>query len=366
MLEALKHTWLGGFLVYIVLGGSWTLGPVFVIGVTSCMADWTYGLSFGCVGCLVLESFQARRLLTACVLALEAYLGPRNSLDPGFLRYWVAYACMFLIGLTCYGSIRLRKRPKFTKLMQDLDFTKYHSDAGGAVELRGALDDVQKSGSLFGFHPHGILSAGFAWNGVWSKNFAELAGTDVQFMIDKGLREDNFVFKLICDLHGGLTSLNKKSLTEALAAKTNVAFIPGGFQDATLMEFGCHRTAIKKRTGFIKYALQHGSRVHACYTFGECETHYTFKGLLDFRLWLNGFGIPAVVMFGFPLFPLFPRPQAKLMTYIGKAIEFPRIGNPSPEDVKKWHQVYIDALIKVFEENKAEAGVAASARLEIW
>ena len=33
-----------------------------------------------------------------------------------------------------------------------------------------------------------------------------------------------------------------------------VAFIPGGFEDATLMAFGKERTAIKKRTGFIKCA----------------------------------------------------------------------------------------------------------------
>jgi len=363
MLEALHHTWLGGFVTYLLLGGSWTLGPVYVALVAGGMADWTYGLSLLCFGVILLESLQARRLCVCLVLAMEAFLGPKSSSDPGFMRYWAAFVCMVAINVTLYFVPRVSKRPRFIKLMQDLDFTKYHVNG---VELRGALDDVQKSGSLFGFHPHGILSAGFAWNGVWSKAFSEIAGTDVQFMIDKGLREDNVFFKLICDLHGGLTSLNKRTLLDALASKTNVAFIPGGFQDATLAEFGVHRTAISKRAGFIKYALQNGARVHCCYTFGECETHYTFTGLLNFRLWLNQFGVPAVVMFGFPFFPLFPRPQARLLTFIGKAIEFPKIEEPSQEDVKKWHQVYIDGLTSLFEQHKKEAGLPESARLEIW
>lgn len=295
-------------------------------------------------------------------LALEAYMGPWSSNEPGFSRYWFFFACMVGIGLTLYWLPALSKRPGFARLMQELDFTKYHING---VELRGAVDDIQRNGSLFGFHPHGILSAGFAWNGVWSKAFSDVAGTDVQFMIDKSLREDNVAFKIVSDLHGGLATLNKRNLTKALAAKTSVAFIPGGFQDATLAEFGVHRTAIKKRTGFIKYALQHGTRVHCVYTFGECDTHYTYKGALDFRLWLNNFGIPAVLMFGFPLFPLFPRPQARLLTYIGKAVEFPHIPEPSQDDVKKWHQVYMDALTTLFEENKKEAGLPESTHLEI-
>jgi len=185
-------------------------------------------------------------------------------------------------------------------------------------------------------------------------------------MIDKGLREDNVIFKIICDLHGGLDSLTKRNLLGALAAKTNVAFVPGGFQDATLAEFGVHRTAMKKRTGFIKYALQHGCRVHPCYSFGECETHYTSTALLNFRLWLNQFGIPAVVIFGFPFVPILPRPQAKLQTFVGKALEFPKIPEPSQEDVSKWHKVYIEALTELFERHKKEAGLPESKRLEVW
>jgi len=368
MLQALHHTWLGGFLAYIILAGAWTVAPAFIGLVAAGMADRTYGTSFLCFGVVLLEPLQSRQILVALSLMADAYLGPRVPQESGFWRYWVCFVLLFLMTFYQYFSMnlsfKLKRSMGFHKLIQDLDFTKYHING---VELRGALSDIQKnSGSLFGFHPHGILSAGFGWNGVWSKQFMELSGAETQFMIDKGLREDNFFFKVIGDLHGGLTSLNKKNLFKALGEKRNVAFIPGGFEDATLAEFGVHRTAISKRTGFVKYALQNGCRVHCVYTFGECDTHYTFKGLLNFRLWLNKFGIPAVVIFGFPLFPLFPRPQARLVTYIGKAIEFPLIAEPTKEQVKEWHKVYVDALVQVFEQNKREAGLPESAKLEIW
>jgi len=151
-----------------------------------------------------------------------------------------------------------------------------------------------------------------------------------------------------------------------MAAGENVAFVPGGFEDATVACFGKDRTAMRKRQGFIKYALQNGYRLHPVYTFGEGNSHYTFTGFLDFRLWLNKFGIPAVIVFGWPLFPLLPIPNTKIYTYVGKAIQLPKIENPSKEEVAKWHGAYLDGLTKVFEENKKAAGLPDTAKLEIF
>lgn len=36
----------------------------------------------------------------------------------------------------------------------------------------------------------------------------------------------------------------------------NLAIIPGGFEEATLMEYGVERVVLKARKGFIKYALR--------------------------------------------------------------------------------------------------------------
>ena len=34
---------------------------------------------------------------------------------------------------------------------------------------------------------------------------------------------------------------------------------------------------------------------------------------------------------------MLPRPEARILTYVGKAMEFPKIDEPSREDVAKWH-----------------------------
>lgn len=230
--------------------------------------------------------------------------------------------------------------------------------------MRGALSDVQDHDSLFGFHPHGILAVGFSFNGCWSEKFRARAGTDTQFLIDGVLRESNPAFKVLADCHGGLDSLSKKVLFKNMGQGRNVAFIPGGFEDATAHTYGTDRTVIKKRTGFIKYALQHGYRVHPVYTFGECNTFYAWSGLLQFRLWLNTLGIPAIVPCGVP-FTFLPFP-VNILSYVGEPIELPKIAEPSKDEVEKWHRVYMEALVSVYDKHKEEAGLPATAKLEIW
>merc|ERR1712151_1161637 len=250
----------------------------------------------------------------------------------------------------------------FLKKVQDIGFKKYFKQ----LELRGALEDIRKERCLFGFHPHGILSTGFSINGVWSKQFHDLAGVETEFLVDKVLGEDNPFFKVICDLHGRINTLSKESLHHLMSSNTNITVVPGGFEDATAMHFNTNITVIRKRTGFIKYALQYGYSVYPVYTFGESSTHYTFTGLLKFRFWLNKFGIPAIVVFGCPWLPLMPRKNLTILTYVGKPIHFPKLVSPINEDVQVWHTKYCDALVKLFEDNKKEAGLPSDAKLEIW
>ncbi|OLQ04527.1 Diacylglycerol O-acyltransferase 2 [Symbiodinium microadriaticum] len=66
--------------------------------------------------------------------------------------------------------------------------------------------------------------------------------------------------------------------------------------------------------------------------------------------------VPAVAFFGWSLLPFLPRPQSRLLTYVGKGIDLPQIPEPSNEDVDHWHKVYMEGLQKLFDENKADAG----------
>jgi len=360
-LEPLHHTWLGGFLVHVFLITCWVLGGVFVAITCGGMAYHTYGTSFFIFGATTIHKQSKQQIWVLICLAFYVYMGPRSMEQPHCIRYWGLWVLLAFMSWATWFN-RFTPQPAFIKAVQDLDVSKYYD---GSCTLGGELEGIRKDGSLFGFHPHGVLAAGFTLNGTFNKKFREHAGSNTQFLCDKVLREDNPFFKVMSDVHGGINTLNKKNLLRYLDAKTSVAFVPGGFEDATVMAFGKHSTCMKKRAGFIKYALMHGTRVHPVYTFGESSTYYTYTGMLDFRLWLNKFGIPAAVFFGFPLLPILPRCAAKISTYVGQAIEMPKIPNPSPEEVAKWHAIYCEQLVELFEKYKLAEGLSASEKLEI-
>lgn len=360
MLERLYHTWLGGFIVNVTLAFSWVLGGGLVFGTCMAMADFSYGMSLFPFATLVLDSKRTKQLIFLAVIGFEIYAGPKDTAIVGFSRYWTSWVVFATLAWLGWFA-EFRQQPAFLKLFFNLDGSKYYSKC----ELRGAIDDIQKEGSIFGFHPHGILCVGFAMNGMWNKAFHEVAGSNTQFAIDRVLREENPLMKVFADWHGGMTTLNSQNLKSMISERKNVAFVPGGFQDATYMVYGEESTAMQSRTGFIKYALEGGYRLHPCYTFGESRSFYTTKAFLNFRLWLNKFGIPGVVFFGLPWLPLLPRCDAEYYTYVGKAIQLPQISKPSSHDVEYWHGEYLKGLQDVFEQNKIAVGLDASAKLKI-
>ena len=106
-------------------------------------------------------------------------------------------------------------------------------------------------------------------------------------------------------------------------------------------------------------------KLQPIYTFGEADTYTAFTGLLRLRLWINTLGMPAVLFWGAHFFPLLPRTSSRVLSYVGEPIQMPRIPHPTSEELDTWHGRYVDALVRTFEENKAEAGYP-NATLELW
>lgn len=327
--EWLYGTWLGAFLVHCIMIPGWTCSPLPPLFAVGCL--WRGGW-WAAVG--------------VAVLSVLAYVN--------------------------WGT-RFQYRPHLLKLVYDLDMSKYYQQC----ELRGALNEIGESDSLFLFHPHGVLSIGFVVNGVWSRPFhlhasrtaEKLASvgrwTGTVFLIAPALREVSGFFKWLCDVSGRLESASKRNIVKLMGERRNVGIIPGGFQDATLFERGKERTCMRERKGLIKYALQHGYKVHPIYTFGESDSYSTFTGLLKFRLWLNSFDVPAVFFFGNPWLPLFPRTSTRALTYVGSPLQLPHIAEPTAQQVDEWHGRYLTALTELFDTNKVAAG-KPDATLEIY
>ena len=152
--------------------------------------------------------------------------------------------------------------------------------------------------------------------------------------------------------------------------KENLALPPGGFEEATLTSVHHDRVYIKKRVGFVKLALQHGYDIVPVYCFGENATYFNVQGAWKLRLKINSFGIPAILTFGAWFLPLLPK-RSKYGLYVvcGDALKLPTIENPTREEVQVWHDKYMAALVKVFEDHKCDAygeEEGKTKKLELW
>jgi tetrahydromethanopterin S-methyltransferase subunit A len=73
--------------------------------------------------------------------------------------------------------------------------------------------------------------------------------------------------------------------------------------------------------------------------------------------------VPAVAFVG-KLF-LVPGWDQPLITVIGSPVQLPRIENADQKDVERYHQVYVKALLELFDKHKG-AYAEAGASLEVW
>lgn len=223
---------------------------------------------------------------------------------------------------------------------------------------------------LYAVHPHGAFCMG------WSVLFCSQIMDEgrVRFCFSPALYASP-LFRLWSRLVGRPGSASKTSMIDYMKGKLDapgdhLALPPGGFEEATLTCSGKDRVFIKKRVGFIKLALQNGYNVVPVYSFGENETFWNAQGLWKLRLWLNSFGMPAIIVLGSWLFPLMPkRHPLGMLVVIGKPLVLPRIAKPTREEVKLWHDKYIASLTRLFEEHKEDyygPDMAKSAKLELW
>jgi len=214
------------------------------------------------------------------------------------------------------------------------------------------------SKALLGWHPHGITCVGWILNGNVGP---QLFDSKICWLTAPIL----FKLPLLAEM---LTWYNcapasARSMKSRMRRGENIALIPGGFQEATMFEYNRHTVYIKRRKGFIKYALQHGYRVYPCYTFGEERTYYSISGLNRLRLWLNKYQIPTVLFVGQCL--MLPFRNLDLISVIGKPLELPAIDSPTPEQINHWHGKYAQALHDLFERHKGKYAHDPKAQLRI-
>ena len=206
-------------------------------------------------------------------------------------------------------------------------------------------------------HPHGVICMG--WMVLF--NSPELNEVDFCFSTVLLLAP---MFRLLVKTVGRPQSVHRDNFKALMRLGGPMALIPGGFEEATLSSTRINRVYLRKRLGFVKYALQFGYNLVPCYIFGENTTFSNSQGCWQVRFALNYLGLPAVVPWGRWWCLLMPR-NKKLHVVVGKALELPRIQTPTSKEISKYHAEYCKVLVDLFDRNKGSYGEANS-KLEVW
>jgi len=230
-----------------------------------------------------------------------------------------------------------------------------------SMTFRKKLPDPKEDLTLYAVHPHGIVSLG------WALLFSSIHMKHVRFCFATGLYYSP-IFLLFCRLVGKPGKASKLSMVSYMKRGESLALPPGGFEEATITSNARDRVYIKKRKGFVKLCLMHGYSIVPVYCFGEKDTFWNAQGLWKIRFILNGMNIPATIFWGTKLVPILPK-RCEMHVVAGDPLKLPKIENPTRDEVAHFHGKYVEALVKVFEDNKISAYGEMDGRhrkLEIW
>eukprot|EP01135_Chromosphaera_perkinsii_P000563 Nk52_evm25s123 gene=Nk52_evmTU25s123 len=162
----------------------------------------------------------------------------------------------------------------------------------------------------------------------------------------------------------GFISVSKRSILNKLKRGPghSVMIVVGGAAEALDAVPGTNDLTLQSRKGFVKLALQTGSNLVPVFCFGENDLFNPvianprgskLRYFQDRMKDLLGFSLPLFIGRGVFNYDFGFLPHRKpLVTVVGRAVEVPKIENPSKEDVEKYHKLYCESLKGIYEDHK--------------
>ncbi|ODV61697.1 diacylglycerol O-acyltransferase [Ascoidea rubescens DSM 1968] len=219
---------------------------------------------------------------------------------------------------------------------------------------------------IFGYHPHGCVSmgvfGGIATEGAnWSILFPGIPISTLTLTAQFKLPYYRDYLMAL-----GVSSVKKQNIQEVLKRNMSICIVIGGARESLLSRPHSKKLVLKNRKGFIKMALSVGNiSVVPVYGFGENELYNVLEPKTNsffrkFQDWLKGnfgFTLPlfharGVFNYDWGVLPF----RHSIDIVVGKPIEIPKIDNPTTADVDYYHQLYIDELTSVYDNNKERFG----------
>lgn len=151
----------------------------------------------------------------------------------------------------------------------------------------------------------------------------------------------------------GAGPVSRSFVRRQFAKGGNLGLVPGGFEEAVLAQPGTADVWVRHNKGFVALALRHGYNLVPMWGFGEVEITQQAQCKRITRAKIAGATrIPMIA----PKRPFLK--SVPVTTVVGAPLWLPRIEKPTPEEVDVWHTKYMDALRQVYDDHKAEHGMA--------
>nr|XP_021393402.1 diacylglycerol O-acyltransferase 2 isoform X1 [Lonchura striata domestica] len=231
---------------------------------------------------------------------------------------------------------------------------------------------------IIGSHPHGILCVGAFCNFITgSTGFEELFPGIRSFLTTLA---GNFRLPVFREylMSGGLFPVTRRAIGYLLSQKGTgnaVAIVIGGAAESLSCRPGVTTLILKNRKGFVRMALRHGAFLVPSFSFGENDLFR--QVVFEEGSWMRSIQRRFQKMMGFAPCLFYGRgltscrsrgflPYARpITTVVGEPVAVPKVENPSWELVDRYHELYINALLKLFNENKTKYGLSESDELLI-
>ncbi|XP_053992448.1 diacylglycerol O-acyltransferase 2-like [Hylaeus volcanicus] len=270
-----------------------------------------------------------------------------NYITTGLLVAFLLLVCL-VIPLSPITSLRRYFRYYFSRFFSEASIRFEH------------VPQIEDRPTILCVNPHGIFSL------IWAYCYLADEFEHFHWCFSSLLRLSP-IFRILTDTTGHASNIRKNTVVDHMIHKRSIAIIPGGWHEGTLHTQTKDRLYIRKRQGFIKYALQYGYTITPSYGFGERETYWNISGAYNFRFRLNDYGILTVLPFGQWWCPILPYSE-KLHVVIGSPIQLPHIQNPTSENVHYWHSIYISEMVNLYNRYKYifYGQEAENLQLEIW
>ena len=285
-------------------------------------------------------------------------LGPLSPFILLALIYWRCYISFLAVFAILVWPFVLEVEPSTRVARLLMLMAGWFKDGITQWFARGVLESYKENptaGSLWCYHPHGTgFGFGFVVNGAMrykadgdpgrylTEEMASIAPKERLRQISGVMAPIFFKIPLMRHLlllGGPGAPATKKEMKRLFDLRSDFGILPGGSEEVLAYRSGRDRVYIRRRAGFIKYALQAGYRLFIAYTFGESDLYYSYPFGEGAQMWmLHHFGCILPVFWGkFLLLPFLPRDDVAIHTVVGAPLQLPRITHPTKADVEHWH-----------------------------